>query len=448
MSLLFEPLTLRGVTFPNRIFLAPMCQYSCAREDGVPTDWHLVHLGSHAIGGFGLVISEATAVNPEARISPQDTGIWNDEQQQQWRRINDFLHAQGSATGIQLAHAGRKASTYSPFGGGEGSVPPEQGGWESVGPSALAFGGYAVPRELTAADIAALVEDFRAAAIRADAAGFDVVEIHAAHGYLVHQFLSPHSNTRTDQYGGDFEGRTRLLREVVEAVRAAWPADKPLFVRFSATDWTDDGWSLEDTVRASEMVAALGADLIDVSSGGNVPKADIPIGPGYQVPLARGIKQATGIPVGAVGLITDPVQAEQILSDGAADAVLIARAGLREPGWPQRAAHELGLPTDKAPYLPQYERGAWRKSLAYVRPRSGMRICTSVPGASSRRRMPIEPSNSESTSVRTICSPRPPPFSREKPAGSPTPSSTTRMSRLRAVRSTPMITSASCRGTR
>ena len=360
MSLLFEPLTLRGTTFANRIFLAPMCQYSCERQDGVPTDWHLVHLGSHAIGGFGLIISEASAVNPEGRISPQDTGIWNDEQQVAWRRINSFLHAQGSATGIQLAHAGRKASTYSPFAGADGSVPQDQGGWETVGPSAAAFGNYRAPRELTVAAIGAIVEDFRAAALRSDAADFDVVEIHAAHGYLLHQFLSPLSNTRTDGYGGDFDGRTRLLREVVTAVRSAWPESKPLFVRFSGTDWTHDGWSIEDTVRASALVAELGADLIDVSSGGNVPKADIPVGPGYQVPLAREVRQTTGVPVGAVGLITDPVQAEQILSDGSADVVLLARAALREPGWPQRAAHELGLPADKSPYRPQYERGAWR----------------------------------------------------------------------------------------
>jgi 2,4-dienoyl-CoA reductase-like NADH-dependent reductase (Old Yellow Enzyme family) len=360
MSLLFEPLTLRGTTFANRIFLAPMCQYSCEAQDGMPTDWHLVHLGSHAIGGFGLIITEATAVNPEGRISPQDTGIWNAEQQQAWRRINDFLHNHGSATGIQLAHAGRKASTYSPFGGGSGSVPPAEGGWETVGPSAEAFDGYRTPRELTVAEIAGIVEDFRAAAVRSDAADFDVVEIHAAHGYLLHQFLSPLSNHRTDGYGGNFEGRSRLLREVVGAVRSVWPASKPLFVRFSGTDWTQDGWTLEDTVRASALVGELGADLIDVSSGGNVPKADIPVGPGYQVPLAAGVRKATGLPVGAVGLITDPVQAEQILSEGAADVVLLARAGLREPGWPQRAAHELGLSTDKAPYRPQYERGAWR----------------------------------------------------------------------------------------
>ncbi len=360
MILLFEPLTLRGVTFDNRIFLAPMCQYSCEREDGVPTDWHLVHLGSHAIGGFGLVLTEATAVNPAGRISPQDTGLWNDEQQTAWSRINDFLHAQGSATGVQLAHAGRKASTYSPFAGKPGSVPAAEGGWTAVAPSAQAFGSYAEPRELTVPEIAAIVGDFRASAVRAHAAGFDVVEIHAAHGYLVHQFLSPSSNLRSDGYGGDFPGRTRLLAEIVAAVREVWPEHKPLFVRFSGTDWTDDGWTIEDTQAAAALVASLGADLIDVSSGGNVVRAEIPIGPGYQVPLARAVRSATGLPVGAVGLITDPVQAEQILSDGSADVVLLARAALREPGWPQRAAHELGLPTDRAPYRPQYQRGAWQ----------------------------------------------------------------------------------------
>ena len=261
---------------------------------------------------------------------------------------------------MQLAHAGRKASTYSPFAGKSGSVPIAEGGWTAVAPSALAFGGYAAPRELTVEQIRGIVADFRASAMRADAAGFDVVEIHAAHGYLVHQFLSPLSNRRSDRYGGDFEGRSRLLAEIVTAVRDVWPEHKPLFVRFSGTDWTEGGWSIEDTEAAAALVGQLGADLIDVSSGGNVLHADIPVGPGYQVPLARAVRSATGLPVGAVGLITDPVQAEAILSDGSADAVLLARAALREPGWPQRAAHVLGLPVDKAPYRPQYERGAWR----------------------------------------------------------------------------------------
>lgn len=360
MSLLFEPLTLRGVTFPNRIFLAPMCQYSCDDEDGVPTDWHLVHLGSHAIGGFGLVVTEAAAVSPEGRITPQDAGIWNDDQTAGWARITSFVQAQGAATGIQLAHAGRKASTYSPFSGRTGSVAIADGGWMTGAPSALAFDGYATPRALTVAQIEQVVADFGAAARRADAAGFDVVEIHAAHGYLLHEFLSPLSNRRTDEYGGDFAGRSRLLAQVVTAVRASWSADKPLFVRFSGTDWTEGGWSLAETELAATLVGKLGADFIDVSSGGNVATADIPVGPGYQVPLAAGVRSATGLPTGAVGLITEPAQAERILADGSADAVLLARAGLREPGWPQRAAHELGLPTDKAPYRPQYVRGAWR----------------------------------------------------------------------------------------
>jgi len=360
MSLLFEPMTLRGVTFGNRVFFAPMCQYSCERQDGVPTDWHLVHLGSHAIGGFGLVLTEATAVNPEGRITPEDTGLWNDEQQAAWARINDFLHAQGTVTGVQLAHAGRKASTYSPFAGKSGSVPADDGGWTAVAPSALAFPGYAEPRALTIEEIESVVADFRESAARDDTAGFDVVEIHAAHGYLVHQFLSPLSNHRTDAYGGDFAGRSRLLAEIVTAVRGVWPNHKPLFVRFSGTDWTEGGWSIEDTAAAAAMVGRLGADLIDVSSGGNVANAEIPVGPSYQVPLARAVRTAAGLPVGAVGLITDPIQAEQILSDGSADVVLLARAALREPGWPLRAAHELGVAADKAPYRPQYERGAWR----------------------------------------------------------------------------------------
>jgi 2,4-dienoyl-CoA reductase-like NADH-dependent reductase (Old Yellow Enzyme family) len=359
MSLLFEPLTIRGVDLPNRIVLAPMCQYSCDRRDGVPTDWHLVHLGSHAIGGFGLVLTEATAVSPEGRISPQDTGLWNQEQQQAWQRITAFLHANGAVTGVQLAHAGRKASTYPPFAKESGSVPEAEGGWVTVGPSAEAFGRYRAPRELTTDEISRIVDDFAMAATRADAAGFDVIEIHAAHGYLLHQFLSPLSNHRTDSYGGDLDGRSRLLREVVTAVRSVWPEHKPLFARFSGTDWTEGGWSLEETAQVARMVGDLGVDLIDVSSGGNVPDARIPIGPGYQVPLARAVKAATGLRAGAVGLITEPAQAEQILTEGSADVVLLARAALREPGWPLRAARELGLPADKAPFRPQYRRAGW-----------------------------------------------------------------------------------------
>ncbi len=359
MTLLFEPITIRGLTLANRIVLAPMCQYSCDRQDGVPTDWHLVHLGSHAIGGFGLVLTEATAVNPEGRISLQDTGLWNDAQALSWQRIISFLHAQGTSVGVQLSHAGRKASVYPPFTDASGSVPREAGGWDTVGPSALPFGGYRAPAELSSAEIGHLVEDFRNAARRAVVAGFDVVEIHAAHGYLLHQFLSPLSNRRTDEYGGDLEGRSRLLLEVVTAVRSVLPDDSPLFVRFSGTDWTDGGWTIEETERVANLVGESGVDLIDVSSGGNVPQADIPVGAGYQVPLARAVKVATGLPVGAVGLITEPDQAEQILSDGSADVVLLARAALREPGWPLRAARELGLAADAAPFRPQYRRAGW-----------------------------------------------------------------------------------------
>lgn len=359
MTALFEPLTLRDLTVKNRIWLAPMCQYAVDSEDGVPTDWHLVHLGARAQGGFGLILAEATAVTPEGRISPQDTGLWNDEQQRSWSRIVDFVHTQDAAIGVQLAHAGRKASTYRGFDGEpRGSVAPDAGGWPTVGPSPDAFVGYAQPAELTVDEIAEVVAAFAAAARRADEAGFDVVEIHAAHGYLIHQFLSPLSNHRTDAYGGDFAGRTRLALEVTDAVRAAWPATKPLFVRISATDWTEGGWDEDQSVRLSAALAERGVDLVDTSSGGNV-LADIPVGPGYQVPFARQIRAQAQIPTGAVGLILEPQQAEKILADGDADVVLLARAALREPSWPQRAAAELGLSWRDAPYPPAYTRGRW-----------------------------------------------------------------------------------------
>ena len=359
MTALFEPLTLRDLTVKNRIWLAPMCQYAVDSEDGVPTDWHLVHLGARAQGGFGLILAEATAVTPEGRISPQDTGLWNEEQQQSWSRIVDFVHTQDAAIGVQLAHAGRKASTYRGFAGEpQGSVAPDAGGWPTVGPSPDAFVGYAQPAELSGDEIAEVVAAFAAAARRADEAGFDVVEIHAAHGYLIHQFLSPLSNHRTDAYGGDFAGRTRLALEVTDAVRAAWPATKPLFVRISATDWTEGGWDVDQSVRLSAALAERGVDLVDTSTGGNV-LADIPVGPGYQVPFARQIRAQAQIPTGAVGLILEPQQAEKILADGDADVVLLARAALREPSWPQRAAAELGLSWRDAPYPPAYTRGRW-----------------------------------------------------------------------------------------
>lgn len=359
MTSLFDPITLRGLTVRNRIWLAPMCQYAVEAGDGVPTDWHLVHLGARATGGFGLVVSEANAVSPEGRISPQDVGIWNDEQQAAWAHIVGFLHAQGAAAGTQLAHAGRKASTFSPWRG-QGTIPAADGGWPASGPSAVAFQGYAEPHAMTTDEIAAVVEDFAAAARRADAAGFDVVELHGAHGYLLHEFLSPLANHRTDAYGGTFENRIRLLVEVVDAVRAAWPAEKPLLVRLSATDWVEGGWSADETVELSAVLREHGVDLVDVSTGGLDARQEIPVGPGYQVPFARDVRAKAGVATGAVGLITEPAQAQQILDDGDADVVLLARAALREPAWPLRAAHELGVAAKDAPYPVNYTRGAWR----------------------------------------------------------------------------------------
>ncbi|WP_028045173.1 NADH:flavin oxidoreductase/NADH oxidase [Cellulomonas sp. URHE0023] len=372
MTLLFTPLTLRGTTFANRAWLAPMCQYSAT--DGSPGDWHLVHLGARAAGGFGLVIAEATAVVPEGRISPQDTGLWDERHVAQWARITDFVHARGAKIGVQLAHAGRKASTHRGFDGQRGSVPLDDGGWETVGPSASAFPGLAEPRALTAEQIEAIPVAFAAAATRAHRAGFDVVELHAAHGYLLHQFLSPLSNDRTDDYGGPLENRSRLLVETVDAVRAVWPSDKPLFVRLSATDWVEGGLAVEEVGLVAKELGAHGVDLVDVSTGGNAP-ASIPVGPGYQVPAAREVREASGLPVAAVGLITDARQAEAVLVEGSADAILLGREGLRDPFWPLRAAHELGVATGALPAEPgtadvvegtsatgwqaPYVRGAW-----------------------------------------------------------------------------------------
>lgn len=363
VTTLFEPLTLRGLTVRNRIWLAPMCQYSVERQDGVPTDWHLVNLGARAQGGFGLLLTEATAVVPEGRISPQDTGLWNDEQRDAWARIVDFAHAQGAAIGVQLAHAGRKASTYRGFADEtQGSVPASEGGWETVSASADAFPGYDAPREMTLDDVRGVVEAFGAAARRSVEAGFDTVEVHGAHGYLVHQFLSPLTNHRTDAYGGDFEGRTRLLVEIVDAVRANVPETMPVLVRLSATDWTEGGWDPEQTVAASAVLKDHGVDLVDVSSGGAV-HAEIPVGPGYQVPFARAVREGAGLPSGAVGLITSPQQAERVLASGDADVVLLARAALREPAWPQRAAAELGVDWHDAGYPDQYARAHWTSEL-------------------------------------------------------------------------------------
>lgn len=340
MSQLFTPITLRDVTLRNRVWVAPMCQYSAV--DGVPNDWHLVHLGSLARGGAGLVISEAAAVVPEGRISPDDAGIWNDEQQAAWARVVDFVHGQGAAAGIQLAHAGRKASTYSGFTGERGAVPEAAGGWRPVGPSATGYPGlHPDPEPLDAAGIARVVTAFGDAAERAVAAGFDVLEVHAAHGYLIHEFLSPLSNLREDEYGGPFEHRVRLLLEVVREIRGRVATGVPLVVRISATDWLEGGWSIEDSVRLAVLLREAGVDLVDTSTGGNAP-AEIPVGPGYQVPFARRIRDEAQVPTGAVGLITEPKQAEDVLAEGSADVVLLARELLRDPHWPLRAARELG----------------------------------------------------------------------------------------------------------
>jgi 2,4-dienoyl-CoA reductase-like NADH-dependent reductase (Old Yellow Enzyme family) len=330
-----------------------MCQYSAT--DGMPDDWHLVHLGARATGGAGLVFSEATAVSPEGRISPRDTGIWTDEQADAWSRVTSFVRGRGAVPGIQLGHAGRKASTQVPWLG-RSSVDPSDGGWQAVAPSPVAFGGYRTPKELSELEVAAVVGAFAAAAVRADDAGFDVVELHAAHGYLLHQFLSPLSNHRADGYGGDFAGRTRAVLEVVDAVRAVWPERKPLFVRVSATDWVDGGWTHEETLELARLFVGHGVDLVDVSSGGLAPEQQIALGPGYQVPFAHAVREGSGLPTAAVGLITEPAQAEQVLAEGSADAVLLARAVLRDPMWPLRAAHELGV---EVAWPSQYERAAW-----------------------------------------------------------------------------------------
>ena len=352
MSLLFTPLTIRGVEFPNRAWLSPMCQYSAV--DGIVGDWHLVTLGAYATGRAGLVMAEATGVLPEARISPDCPGIWNDEQVAVWTRIVDFIHTQDVKAGIQLAHAGRKASMAASWNGGK-HVPIDEGGWIAVAPSAVAFDGYEVPHELTLDEIHATTQAFADAAVRADAAGFDVVEIHAAHGYLLHQFLSPLSNFRTDEYGGSLENRMRFPLAVATAVRGAFPQDKPVFVRISATDWVDGAWDIDQSLQFVKELDQLGIDFIDTSSGGSAANADIPDEVNYQIDLAEQVRKHTGILTGAVGRITGAEQAELILESGKADAVFLARQMLRDPHWPLRAAHELGV---RVQWARQMGRGA------------------------------------------------------------------------------------------
>ncbi len=351
MSLLFTPVEIGSLQARNRLWVAPMCQYSSV--DGMPNTWHLTHLSAFATGGAGLVMTEATAVSPEGRISPEDTGIWNDQQRDAWAPIAAEIRARGALAAIQLAHAGRKASTWSPLKAGRGTVPADDGGWQPLAPSPIAYDGYAVPEEMDDAAIAKVVEDFGAASRRSVEAGFDVLEVHAAHGYLLHEFLSPLSNQRTDSYGGSLENRARLLLEVIDAVRAAAPTT-PVMVRFSATDWAEGGWDVAETATVAAWTAEHGAVFIDISSGGLVAHQRVIAGPGYQVPFAREVRERAGVPVSAVGMITTGTQAEEVLASGAADAVMAAREWLRDPHFALRAAAELGVDIDYWPA--QYER--------------------------------------------------------------------------------------------
>jgi len=349
--MLFEGLQIRGLAIPHRLWVSPMCQYSAV--EGVVQPWHQVHLGSWAINKAGLIITEATAVVPEGRITPTDSGLWNDEQEAAWKPILEFSHAQGVPLAIQLAHAGRKASTRAPFLPGESVVKPDEGGWVPEAPSAEAYEGLASPEEVSLARIAQLVQAFADSAARAVRVGFDAIEIHAAHGYLLHEFLSPLSNHRVDEYGGSFENRIRIVLEVVEAVRAVMPEPMPLFVRISATDWFEDGWSLEESIALSKLLEARGVDLIDVSSGGLAKAQPITLGPGYQMDFAQAIKEQVSIVVGTVGMITEAQQAEDALQAGVADVVLMGRQFLREPSYALRAARELGVDLS---WPGQYER--------------------------------------------------------------------------------------------
>ncbi|KAB7790440.1 NADH:flavin oxidoreductase/NADH oxidase [Bifidobacterium leontopitheci] len=357
---LFQPMTLRGVTVRNRVWLPPMDTYSATAGDGKPTPFHYQHYVSRAMGGFGMIIAEATAVAPEGRISPHDVGLWNDDQIDAWRWIVDGIKQAGATAAIQLNHAGRKGSTGCFGVGYEGrSVPQDAGGWQTVAPSRIAYRGLADPRELSVDEIHGLVGAFKAAAQRAVWAGFEAIEIHAAHGYLISQFLDPLCNERTDEYGGDLMGRMRFLTEVADAIREVIPDTMPLLVRISATDWAAGGWDLDQTVDTACVLKRHGVDLIDVSTGGIIADVTIPVKPNYQVPFSDQVRSRAAVPTTAVGLITKPKQAEKILKAGQADAVEIGRAALRDPYWPLRAAAKLGVPTADAPYQPQYVRGAF-----------------------------------------------------------------------------------------
>lgn len=354
MSKLFSPVTIKSVQFKNRIIVSPMCQYSSV--DGFASDWHLVHLGSRAVGGAGLIITEATGVSPEGRISSEDLGIWKDEHIEKLAQITAFISAQGCVPGVQLAHAGRKASTAVPWKG-RAEVPQNQGGWQTVAPSAIPFSDtYPKPVALDLAGIDKVVSDFTAAARRALQAGFKVIEIHAAHGYLVHQFLSPLSNHRADEYGGSFENRIRLLLRIIASVQTVWPADLPIFARISATDWAEGGWNADESVRLAQILKEKGIDLIDVSTGGLAAHQQIPVGPAYQLPFASRIKRETGILTGTVGMITNSVQAETILVNGDADMIIMAREILRNPYFPLEAARDL---KENVAWPVQYERAKW-----------------------------------------------------------------------------------------
>ncbi len=351
MSLLFSPLTLKKITFRNRIVISPMCQYSSV--DGFANDWHLVHLGSRAVGGAGVIIQEATAISSEGRISPEDLGIWKDEHVEKLQQITSFIRQQGAVAGIQLGHAGRKASVYRPWVGG-GQIPELEGGWKPVAPSAIAFNeSDPEPIALDQAGIQKVIADFKDAAGRAFRAGYEVLEIHAAHGYLIHQFFSPLSNNRTDEYGGSFENRTRILLEILEAIQEVWPDELPLFVRVSATDWVENGWDVDQSVELAKILKTKGVDIIDTSSGGLASYAKIQAGPSYQVPFSDQIKNEAEVQTGAVGIITEAHQAEEILQKGQADLIFIARESLRDPYFPMHAAKVLG---DDIKWPSQYER--------------------------------------------------------------------------------------------